>query len=110
MSDGAATLLAIVGMTCVTVLTRSMFFLSSKPWQMPKWAETGLQYAPLAALIAVIAPEIFMTQGQLISTWKDARLFALAAGSLWFVRRKSLLGTILVGMAVYLPLHVWIGW
>ena len=55
-----------------------------------------------------------MTQGQFISSWQDARLFAGAAGALWFFWRKgagqAVLGTIIVGMAVYLPLHVGLGW
>ena len=55
-----------------------------------------------------------MTQGQLISTWHDARLFAVLAGAAWYVWRKGVgqvvLGTIVVGMAVYLPLHLGLGW
>ena len=38
---------------------------------MPDWLRRGLKYAPLAALTAVIAPEIFMVQGTLIGTWQD---------------------------------------
>jgi len=104
------TLATIVGMTAVTVITRSFFFLSSKPWTLPGWARRGLNYAPIAALAAVIVPEMVMTQGHLISSWADARLFAVAAGVAWFYWRKGVLGTILVGMAVYLPLHVGLGW
>lgn len=104
------TLTTIVGMALVTVITRSFFFISSKPWTLPEWAQRGLYYAPIAALAAVIVPEIVMTQGHLISTWKDARLFAAAAGAAWFYWRKSVLGTILAGMAVYLPLHLGLGW
>jgi branched-subunit amino acid transport protein len=108
------TLAVIVGLTIVTVITRSLFFISSKPWHLPHWAQRGLQYAPIAALAAVIVPEMVMTQGQLISTWQDARLFAVVAGASWFFWRKgagqAVLGTILVGMAVYLPLHVGLGW
>lgn len=104
------TLTTIAGMAVVTVITRSFFFISSKPWTLPEWAQRGLYYAPIAALAAVIVPEIVMTQGHLISTWKDARLFAAAAGAAWFYWRKSVLGTILAGMAVYLPLHLGLGW
>ena len=104
------TVTTIIGMALVTVLTRSLFFLSSKPWKLPDWAQRGLHYAPIAALAAVIIPEIVMTQGHLISTWKDARLFAVAAGVAWFYWRRGVLGTILAGMAVYLPLHVGLGW
>lgn len=104
------TLTTIFGMAVITVITRSFFFISSKPWTLPEWAQRGLYYAPIAALAAVIVPEIVMTQGHLISTWKDARLFAAAAGAAWFYWRKSVLGTILAGMAVYLPLHLGLNW
>lgn len=116
MNDGSDpwTLVTIVALAGVTVLTRSFFYFSSKPWQLPPWAERGLQYAPIAALAAVIVPEMVMTQGQLISSWQDARLFAVAACAGWFFWRKgtgqAVLGTIVVGMAVYLPLHLGLGW
>ncbi len=104
------TIATIIGMACVTVITRSFFYISSKPWKLPAWAQRGLHYAPIAALSAVIIPEIVMTQGHLIASWKDARLFAVAAGVLWFYWRKGVLGTIIAGMAVYLPLHLGLAW
>jgi branched-subunit amino acid transport protein len=104
------TLLVIVGLALVTVLSRSFFLISSKPWQLPHWAQRGLQYAPIAALSAVVVPEIVMSQGQLIDTWQDARLFAAAAGVAIYYVKRSVLLTILVGMAVYLPLHLALGW
>jgi len=59
-------------------------------------------------------PEMMMTQGQFISTWQDARLFAVVTGAAWFFWRKgagqAVLGTIVAGMAVYLPLHLGLGW
>jgi branched-subunit amino acid transport protein len=108
------TLGIIGGMALVTVVTRALFFISGRPWQLPHWAQRGLQYAPIAALSAVIAPEVVMSQGVLIDTWRDARLFAVAAGVLFYVWRRgagqAVLGTIVVGMAVYLPLHLGLGW
>jgi branched-subunit amino acid transport protein len=104
------TVVTILGMTVMTVLTRCFFFISSKPWTLPAWAQRGLHYAPIAALAAVIVPEIVMSQGHLVTTWKDARLFAAAFGAVWFYWRKGVLGTILAGMAVYLPLHMGLGW
>ena len=109
MTD-AWTVLTIVGLALVTVITRSFCFMSSKPWSLPTWVQRGLHYAPIAALAAVIIPEIVMTQGQLIGTWRDARLFAALAGVAWFVWRRGVLGTIIAGMAVYLPLHIGLGW
>jgi branched-subunit amino acid transport protein len=108
------TVLVILGLALITVLTRTLFFLSNKPWHLPHWAQRGLQYAPIAALSAVIVPELVMTQGQFIHTWRDARLFAAMAGALWFFgnkgQRQAVLGTIVIGMAVYLPLHLGLGW
>jgi len=103
-------LATVVGMTAVTVLTRSLFFLSTTPWRLPGWVQAALQIAPIAALAAVIAPEIVTTQGQLIDSWRDARLFGVAAATAWYVWRRGLLGTIVVGMAVYMPLHIGLGW
>lgn len=104
------TLATILGMAGVTVLTRCFFFLSDKPWTLPDLVRRGLGYAPIAALAAVIVPEIVMTQGHLIATWQDARLFGTAAGVAWFFWRRGVLGTIVSGMVVYLLLHLGLGW
>ena len=108
------TLGVIVGLGLVTLVTRCFFFLSSKPWHLPHWAQRGLQYAPIAALSAVVLPEVLMTQGQLITTWLDARLFGAVAGAAYFFLRRgqgqAVLGTIVSGMLVYLPLHIGLGW
>ncbi|TSE23071.1 Branched-chain amino acid transport protein (AzlD) [Tepidimonas sediminis] len=103
-------LLAFVALAAVTVVTRGFFFLSDRPWRLPHWAERGLQYAPIAALAAVVVPEIVMRDGGLIATWQDARLFGAVAGAAWFFARGGVLGTIVTGMAVYLPLRLGLGW
>ena len=104
------TLATIVGMAAVTVITRTFFFLSSRPWRLPAWVSRGLQYAPAAALAAVVLPEVVMTQGHLVSTWQDARIFGAAAGAAAYFWRRSTLLTIVLGMAVYLPLRLGLGW
>lgn len=103
------TLAVIAGLAMVTVVARCFFFLSSRPWSMPHWVERGLQYAPIAALSAVVLPEILTTQGELIHGW-DARVFGALAGAAAFYWRRNVLATIGAGMAVYLPLHLWLGW
>ena len=104
------TLGVVIGLTVVTVVARSFFFISSQPWSLPRWALRGLQYAPIAALSAVVVPEVVTVQGEFISTWQDARLFAAAAGVGTYFWRRDVLVTIVVGMAVYLPLHLGLGW
>jgi branched-subunit amino acid transport protein len=102
--------ITIVGLTVITVVTRSFFLFSDRELVLPGWVQRGLRYAPLAALAAVIAPEVLITQGHLIDTWQDARIYAVAAASVYFVWRRGILGTILTGMAVLVPLKLWMGW
>ena len=106
----AWTLLAIAGLAAVTVATRCFFFILDRPWSLPGWAQRALQYAPVAALAGVVIPEVVMLNGQLVSTWQDARLFAALAGVAVYCWRRSVLQTLLLGMAVYLPLHLGLGW
>ena len=101
---------AIIGLALLTVATRGFFFLTEREIPIPNWLRQGLRYTPLAALAAVVLPEIVLTQGQLIGTWQDARVFAALAGAAYFWWRRDILGTILVGMAVLLPLRLWLGW
>jgi branched-subunit amino acid transport protein len=105
----AWTIGVIVGLAGVTVLTRGFFLMSNQSWQLPRWAQRGLQYAPIAALSAVVIPEIVMSHGELIGTWQDARLFAAAAGVVAYRFKRNVLLTIVVGMLVYLPLHLGLG-
>ena len=76
---------------------------------------TTLCYSVLATFAlakdtAVVAPEILMTNGQLIGTWKDARIFAAAAGAAWYFWRHSIVGTIIAGTATMLTLRIGFGW
>lgn len=104
------TVAVIGGLTLVTVLARGFFLISSKSWSLPQWAQRGLQYAPIAALAAVVVPEVVVSQGHLIGTWQDARIFSAAAGAAAYFWRRDVLFTIVIGMAVYLPLHLHWGW
>ena len=70
----------------------------------------GLRYAPLAALAAVVVPEIVLTQGELIAHLEGRAAARRAAGAAYFFWRRGILGTILCGMAVLLPLKVLLGW
>jgi len=106
----AQLVIAIVGMTVISVVTRGFFLLPNREWPLPSWLLQGLRYAPLAALVAVIAPEIVLTNGVLIDTWRDARLFAVATGSAYFVWRREILGMIITGTAVLLALRIGLSW
>jgi branched-subunit amino acid transport protein len=106
----AWTLFVILGMAAVTVLTRCFFFILDRPWSLPDWAHRALRYAPVAALAGVVIPEVVTTDGHLVATFQDARLYAALVGAIVFFWRRSVLATLVVGMAVYLPLHLSLGW
>lgn len=106
----AMTWVALFGLGAITVVTRGFFMIGNKPLPIPDWLRELLKVAPLAALVAVIAPEIFMTQGQVITTWQDARWPAALVATAYYFWRPGVLGTILVGMAVMLLLKLGLGW
>lgn len=102
--------IAILGLALITLLTRSFFLWPQRDLPLPGWLQQGLRYAPLAALAAVVVPEVVMTQGHLITTFKDARLYAAAAAAAYFFWRRGILGTIVTGTAVMLLLRLGVGW
>ena len=108
------TLVVILGMTAISVITRCFFFITEREWRLPGWAQRGLQYAPIAALAAVIAPDLVLTDGVIANLLTDARTWGgLAAALFYFWRRHwsfVLVGAIAVGMAVYLPLRLLLNW
>lgn len=103
-------IITILGMAVITVATRGFFILPNRELPIPQWLREGLRYAPVGALAAVVTPEIVMSQGQLIHTWQDARLFGAAAATGWFLWRRDMLGTILAGTAVMLVFRLGFGW
>ena len=104
------TAIAILGLAVITMVSRAFFMIPERELPMPDWLKRGLKYAPLAALTAVIAPEILMSHGAFITTLKDARLPAVLCAVAYYFWRRGILGTIVVGMLVYLPLHIGWGW
>jgi branched-subunit amino acid transport protein len=106
----AWTLLAIAGLAVVTVVSRCFFFILDRPWSLPGWAHRALNYAPVAALAGVVIPEVVVADGRLVTSLLDARVFAALVGVAAYFWRRSVLLTLVVGMAVYLPLHLRLGW
>ena len=104
-------IVAFLGLTVITVVTRSFFFISDREWPIPDWLREGLRHAPLAALAAIIAPAVLMNaDGQWLQSWQDARLPSVAVAVAWFLWRRDLLGTILSGTVVLLIFRVGLGW
>ena len=69
-----------------------------------------LKLQDLHVLVTVVIPEIVMTSGHLVPSMHDARIYAALVGAAYFFWKRGVLGTMLVGMAVYLPLHLGLAW
>ena len=99
-----------LGMAAITLVCRAFFMLPKEELPMPHWLREGLRYAPTAALAAVVAPELVLTHGHFIETWRDARIFGALAGLAFYAWRGSLFGTIVCGTGVMLALRFALGW
>ena len=110
MPAWAAPAITILGLAVVTVISRGFFLYARRDLRIPPALQNALQAAPLAAIVAVIAPEIFLQNGHLVDTWRDARLPAALVATLYYAWRPGVLGPLLAGMAAYLPLHLMLGW
>ena len=102
-------LAVIAGLFLITLLTRAFFLLPEREVPIPKWLNQGLRYAPLGALVAVVAPEVVMSQGQLVTSLTDPRILAAAGGAAWYFWRRGILGTIVTGMVILLTLRLGLG-
>jgi len=110
MPQWAWAALTILGLAAVTAISRNVFLWSRRELRFPEPLQRALQMAPLAAIVAITAPEIFLSQGHLIETWRDARIFGALAGLAFYAWRRSLFGTIACGTGVMLALRFGMGW
>jgi branched-subunit amino acid transport protein len=99
--DALYALLTIAGLTLVTIVTRGFFILPKRSFKLPTRIERALKYAPIAALVAVIAPEVLL-ETSLGPAWIKVLAVIPAAG--YYYWRRGILGTIMVGTGVFLIL------
>ena len=112
MSDETSMRIAylITGMILVTFLSRSFFILLGKRIKISEWGLETICYAPLAALIAILAPEIFLPVGASSIAEFNLRLpniWGGIAAMIAFYFSKRMLPTLVIGMAVYTAARFW---
>ncbi|CAB4049336.1 AzlD domain-containing protein [Paraburkholderia phenoliruptrix] len=93
--------LTILGMTLVTAVTRAMFLIGGERMVLPARVQRMLRYAPAAALAAVVLPDVLGTPEGLSFAPSNHEFYAALAGLGWFLWRRTMLGTIVVGMVVF---------
>lgn len=106
MSD-AEIVIVILGMTLVTLVTRTLLMLTGQYWTPSHSSLSSLRYAPAAGLAALIAPDLMQavvhaTSQSSLSEAGQVELAAILSCIVTFsVSRHSGL-TLLAGVAVYL--------
>lgn len=103
--------LALIGLTLITIITRSLFLLFGNHIELPDSLQRALRYAPAAALVAIIVPEIVLVKGQ-----TGLAAFSLLNPHLWggvaavvaFLSTRSMIWTIVVGMVAFTAARWWL--
>ena len=100
----------IIGLTVISVVSRGFFLISERAWNLPGWARRGMRYAPIAALAAVVAPDIAMPGGHFVAPWGSAHAWSALAAAVYYFRGRqrdfALPLAIVVGLVAYLPLRL----
>ena len=99
---------AVIGVLCVaTAATRSSFWLIGHMVTIPPRMQEVLRYAPACALAAIIGPDLLVdVRGDTQLTLANPKLLAALAALAFYLWRRSMLLTILFGMAVFTLLRV----
>jgi branched-subunit amino acid transport protein len=94
--------LTLLAVGVLTFLTRLSFIAAEGRYQPPAWFRRMLPFVPIAALTALVAPDLLLADGKLALGLDNARLLAglvaIAVATLW---RNTLL-TIGIGFAALL--------
>lgn len=98
--------LAIFGMMFVTALTRALFLIGGERTVLPARVQRMLRYAPAAALAAVVLPDVLIIADGLSFGLSNHEFYGTLAGLAWFLWRRTMLGTIVVGMLVFTALRL----
>ena len=89
-----------------TFATRSFFFVLGDSVKIPPWLQHALRYAPATALAAILVPDLLLSGRTFVLPWTNIRLIAAIGATLFFLKTRHLLGTIMVGMVCFTALRL----
>ncbi len=98
--------LAIALMTLSTLITHSGFFLFGHAVKLPPRLKHALSYAPAAAMAAIVVPDLVISGGAVELSLANPKLLAGIGGAIFFLATRHLLGTIVIGMALFTVLRL----
>jgi branched-subunit amino acid transport protein len=96
----------ILGLTVITYITRGFFLLVGERMELSETLQNALRYAPAAALVAIIAPEMFFTQGSSELEINSPYFCGGICSIIVFWLSKSMLLTIILGMLAFTAIRL----
>ena len=98
--------LVIIGLTVVTILMRSSFLMLGDYFPLPERVQHGLRYAPVCALVALVTPELFLTQGGFNLSVANPKLVAGLAAAIITLTTRSMIAAMALGMLIFTLMRV----
>ena len=98
MSADVRVWLLIVGLAAVAFVSRAIFILPGARLSLPPTLERILRYAPAAALMAIVVPDLFRVDGVVALTLDNPRIVAGAAAFVVAAWTRNIVLTIVMGM------------
>jgi branched-subunit amino acid transport protein len=96
----------ILGLTVITFITRGFFLLLGERMELSETLQNALRYAPAAALIAIVAPEMFFTQASSDIQINSPYFWGGICSIITFWFSKSMLLTIILGMLAFTAIRL----
>ncbi len=98
--ETSTVLITFIGMAIVTYIPRLVpaWFLRDK--QLPDFLVAWLRYVPVAVLAALLLPSLLIEGNQVTFSATNHYLWGAIPAALVAWKRKSLFGTVIVGMIV----------
>jgi branched-subunit amino acid transport protein len=90
--------LAIFAIGVITFAYRLSFILLFEKVGLPIWLRRALRFVPIAALSAIIAPEIMIQNNAIDFSLFNARLIAGLIASIAALKTRNVFATIAIGM------------
>ena len=99
----------IVAGGILTFATRLSFIVLLEKIEMPGWLQRALKYVPVAVFSAIVFQMVFIQDDRLNLSLENVRLISAVLAALVAWRTKSILLTIVVGMAALFLLQLILG-
>lgn len=99
MEISSYVLLIIIGSAVVTFIPRVLPLALLSRIQIPDWGINWLKHVPIAVMAALLAQELFISDNQFSITDHLLELGAAIPTFIIAILTRSLLGTVLIGLA-----------